>query len=243
MERTILLLLRAVPQPNIPHMAALLHRPPAPTPPHPTRNPTLIKQMINVLQLQLVRLGEKRIHHRHPQRIEARKDKGPPANIANGDRRDLHHGKDAHPVDEASERLALAPDARRGYFGGVEPRDRQEADAEEDLEQKDHRRGAVRGARRPRGEQAGGDGKAGCEAGGGEHEQGATAEAVHGSQRDAAADEIGEGSAAAEDEAEVAREVHGVGVDDGGVVVDHVAAGELLHDVDSAAEDDAAEVL
>lgn len=37
--------------------------------------------------------------------------------------------------------------------------------------------------------------------------------------------------------------MHCVCVDDGRVVVDHVAAGELLHDIDACAEQDAAEVL
>jgi hypothetical protein len=51
------------------------------------------------------------------------------------------------------------------------------------------------------------------------------------------------GGAAAEDWRGGAGEVHGRRVDDGGVVIDHVGAGELLHEVDGAAEDDAVQVL
>lgn len=127
-------------------MISTLHGPATLTAKHTTRNPALIKQMIHILQLQLVRLGKETVHDRDPQETEdGEDDERSPLDILHGDGRDLDDDEDAHPVDERAQRLALRPDPGRRHLGRVKPGDGEPADAEEDLEEEDHGRGAVRG--------------------------------------------------------------------------------------------------
>lgn len=85
-----------------------LHSPSTFTTKHTSRNPTLIKQMINILQLKLISLREKEIYNRHPARTEnGEDDKCPPADILHCDRGDLYDDEDAHPIYERAKCLAL----------------------------------------------------------------------------------------------------------------------------------------
>ena len=83
---------------------------------------TRLKQMINILQLQLRRFWEKAVHDRNPTCIEYGKYyECSPRDMIDGGRRDLHNYKNGEPVDKTCEGLTLRPNTGRGHFGGVEP--------------------------------------------------------------------------------------------------------------------------
>lgn len=136
--------------------------------------------MINILQLKLISLREKEIYNRHPARTEnGEDDKCPPADILHCDRGDLYDDEDAHPIYERAKCLALWSDTGCCYLCGVEPWDGEPADSEEDLEDKDHCCGAVRGWAGADGKENAGQGEAKAQSRCGEHKECAPAEPVH----------------------------------------------------------------
>lgn len=124
-----------------------------------------------------------------------------------------------HPINKPPHRLPPTPNPRRRNLTGIKPRNRQPPNPQKDLEDKHKRRGRVRRAARPDAQQDGYHAEAETQARGAEHEQRAPPVFLDREERDEGCEEVGEGCAAAEDEREFAREVHGVGVDDGRVVV------------------------
>lgn len=101
-----------------------------------------------------------------------------PAYISDCDGGDLDDCKDTHPVQKHPDRLTSTSNTSRADFSWVQPRDWQPADAEEALKEEDHGGGTVRRASGSDGQEDGSEREAYTEPGGGEHEEGATAETV-----------------------------------------------------------------
>lgn len=106
---------------NKPLMPPRLHRPPTRRSPHTTCNATPLKQMTNILQVQLIRLRKETINNRHPTPTKFRKNnKCPPRDIINQNRCDLLNCKHAHPIHKRPNRLSFRPNARSCHFRRIE---------------------------------------------------------------------------------------------------------------------------
>lgn len=99
--------------------------------------------------------------------------------LTNSNRRNLHNHKHRHPIPRTRQRHPLRPIPRSVDLTRIEPRHRKPANPQEQLEDEDERHRRISRGERAKGEQDGGHDEAEGQPRGGEHEEGAAAEAVH----------------------------------------------------------------